>query len=74
MENIKKLKEIREFLKEKNDYWWNEERKDLDLKYYVPTDIMCDCLADYERGLTEDEYKRDPRHPDAVFGRRVFQG
>ena len=30
MENIKKLKEIREFLKEKNDYWWNEERKDLD--------------------------------------------
>lgn len=58
MENIKKLKEIREFLKEKNDYWWNEERKDLDLKYYVPTDIMCDCLADYERGLTEDEYKR----------------
>ena len=36
MENIKKLKEIQKFLKEKNDYWWNKERPDLDLKYYVP--------------------------------------
>ena len=33
MENIKKLKEIQKFLKEKNDYWWNKERPDLDLKY-----------------------------------------
>lgn len=57
MENIKKLKEIQEFLKEKNDYWWSKERPDLDLKYYVPTDVICEGLAEYERGLTQEEYK-----------------
>ena len=56
MENIKKLEEIRKFLHEKNEYWWKEERPDLDLKYYVPTDILCKELAYYERGLTEEEY------------------
>lgn len=56
MGNIKKLEEIRKFLHEKNEYWWKEERPDLDLKYYVPTDILCKELAYYERGLTEEEY------------------
>lgn len=54
MENIKRLKEIKEFLKEKNDYWWNEERKDLDLKYYVPTDVICQVLEDYEVGISKE--------------------
>lgn len=54
MENIKKLNEIRKFLKEKNDYWWNEERKDLDLKYYVPTDVICQVLEDYEVGISKE--------------------
>lgn len=57
MENIKNLKEIKEMLHERNEYWWKEERPDLDLKYYIPTDVMCDSLAYYERGLTEEEYK-----------------
>lgn len=57
MENIKKLKEIKEMLHERNEYWWKNERPDLDLRYYVPTDIICDSLAYYERGLTEEEYK-----------------
>lgn len=56
MENIKKLKEIKEILHKRNEYWWKVERTDLDLKYYVPTDVICDSLADYERGLTEEEY------------------
>lgn len=56
MENIKKLEEIRKFLHEKNEYWWKEERKDLDIKYYVPTDVLCEELTYYERGLTKEEY------------------
>ena len=56
MENIKRLKEIKEMLHKKNEYWWKEERPDLDLKYYVPTDVMCDSLESYERGLTQEEY------------------
>ena len=54
MEKIKKLKEIRKFLEEKNDYWWNIERKDLDLKYYVPTDLICEELEKYEIGINKD--------------------
>lgn len=54
MENVKKLNEIREFLKKQNDHWWNEERKDLDLKYYVPTDIICQALEDYEVGISKE--------------------
>lgn len=56
MGNIKKLEEIKKFLHERNEYWWKEERPDLDLKYYVPTDVLCEELANYERGLTEEEY------------------
>lgn len=56
MENIKKLAEIRKFLKEKNDYWWNEERKDLELKYYVPTDVICEVLEEYEVGIPKKIY------------------
>ena len=58
MENVKKLKEIREYLKARNDKWWNEERTDLDLKYYVPTDIICECLADFEVGIPKDIYDK----------------
>lgn len=54
MEKIKKLKEIREFLKEKNDYWWNVERKDLDIKYYVSTDLICEKLEEYEVGINKE--------------------
>ena len=67
MESIKKLKEIREFLKEKNDYWWNEERKDLDLKYYVPTDVICEELEDYEIGIPKDIY-------DVLGGENMYSG
>ena len=56
MENIKKLEEIRKFLKEKNEYWWKEERDDLDLRYYVPTDIICKALAPYEVGIPKNIY------------------
>lgn len=54
MENIKKLEEIRKYLKEYNDNWWNNERKDLDLKYYIPTDIMCEVLSNYEIGISKE--------------------
>lgn len=54
MENVKKLNEIREFLKKQNDHWWNEERKDLDLKYYVPTDIICQALENCEIGISKE--------------------
>lgn len=71
MENIKNLKKIKEMLHERNEYWWKEERPDLDLKYYVPTDIICDSLAYYERGLTEEEYKaiygEEGRKKDTYF-------
>ena len=55
---MKKLKEIKKYLHEFNENWWGNERKDLDLKYYVPTDLICDVLAEYEvddRGLTTEE-------------------
>lgn len=67
METIKKLKEIKKFLKEKNDYWWNEERKDLDLKYYVPTDIICEELEQYEIGIPKDIY-------DFLGGEKMYDG
>ena len=71
MENIKNLKEIKEMLHERNEYWWEEERPDLDLRYYVPTDVICDSLAYYERGLTEEEYKaiygEEGRKKDTYF-------
>lgn len=71
MENIKNLKEIKEMLHERNEYWWKEERPDLDLRYYVPTDVICDSLAYYERGLTEEEYKaiygEEGRKKDTYF-------
>lgn len=71
MENIKNLKEIKEMLHKRNEYWWKEERPDLDLKYYVPTDVICDSLAYYERGLTEEEYKaiygEEGRKKDTYF-------
>lgn len=71
MENIKKLKEIKEFLHEKNEHWWKEERTDLDLKYYIPTDVICEGLANYERGLTEEEYNiiyKEDRESNSLFG------
>lgn len=55
-EYVKNLKEVREFLKEKNEKWWNGERKDLDLKYYVPTDIICEAIAPYEVGIGKNVY------------------
>ncbi len=71
MENIKNLKEIKEMLHKRNEYWWKEERPDLDLKYYIPTDVICDSLAYYERGLTEEEYKaiygEEGRKKDTYF-------
>ena len=56
MENVKKLKEIREYLKARNDKWWNEERTDLNLKYYVPTDMICEYLLDFEVGIPKNIY------------------
>lgn len=56
MEYIKRLKEVKEYLKIINDKWWNEERTDLDLKYYVPTDIICECLLDFEVGIPKNIY------------------
>ena len=53
---MKQLKDIREYMKIKNKYWWENERKDLDLKYYIPTDIICEALEDYEIDIP-DEYK-----------------
>lgn len=58
MENIKKLKNIKEFLHKQNEYWWNEERKDLDLKYYVPTDLICEQLEQYEIGISQEIYEK----------------
>lgn len=71
MENIKNLKEIKEMLHKRNEYWWKDERPDLDLRYYIPTDVICDSLAYYERGLTEEEYKaiygEEGRKKDTYF-------
>lgn len=55
---MKQLKEIREFMKKINKYWWEEERPDLDLKYYIPTDIICEAFEDYEIDIP-DEYKEN---------------
>lgn len=55
-EYVKFLAEVKEYLHEKNEYWWKEERKDLDLKYYVPTDIICEALAPYEVGIPKKIY------------------
>ena len=71
MENIKKLKEIQEFLKKKNDYWWNKERPDLDLKYYVPTDVICEGLVEYERRLTQEEYIQELVNMDINKGQII---
>lgn len=54
MENIKKLNKIMEELEIYNNKWWNEERKDLDIKYYVPTDIICNSLKDKEIGISKE--------------------
>lgn len=51
---IKRLEEIRQMLKERNDKWYKEERPDIDLKYVVPTDCILDALKDYEIGITEE--------------------
>lgn len=56
MEYVKKLEEIRKDLKVRNDKWWNEERTDLDLKYYVPTDIICEGLLPFEVGIPKNIY------------------
>lgn len=55
-EYVKLLQEIKDFLHKKNDYWWNEERKDLDLKYYIPTDLICEKLLPYEVGIPKKIY------------------
>lgn len=52
MENIKFLKGIREYLKKENEYWKAE-----DLKYYVPTDYICDILEEYEVGIPKNIYE-----------------
>ena len=51
---IKRLEEIRQMLKERNDKWYKQERPDIDLKYVVPTDYILDALKDYEIGITEE--------------------
>lgn len=56
VEYIKNLKEIREMLKEVNNKHWNEERTDLDLKYYVPTDMICEELEPFEIGIEKSVY------------------
>lgn len=55
-EYVKFLAEIKEYLHEKNEYWWKHERTDLDLKYYIPTDIICEELAPYEIGIPKKIY------------------
>ena len=55
---MKKLAEIRELLKEYNENWWKNERPDLDLKYYIPTDAICENIADYEVDIP-DEFEND---------------
>lgn len=55
---MKKLKEIKKMLHEYNDNWWNNERKDLDLKYYITTDFLCDLFEEFEidnMGIADDE-------------------
>jgi hypothetical protein len=58
MEYVKNLEEIKEAIRPLNKKHWEEDRTDLDLKYYVPTEIMCEALADYEIGISEEVYKR----------------
>ena len=55
-ECVKFLKEIKDYLHNKNEYWWKEERNDLDLKYYVPTDVILEALAPYEVGIPKKIY------------------
>ena len=55
---MKKLEKIKKYLHDYNDNWWNNERKDLDLKYYITTDLICDTLKEIEiddMGLSDDE-------------------
>lgn len=61
---VKTLANIKEWLHEKNEQWWKEERTDLDLKYYVPTDILCEALADYEIGI--------PKHIQAYIDKQNY--
>ena len=65
-----KLNEIREILKKKNDYWWNIERKDLELKFYVPTDILLGALADYEMELPKEivkDFEKQEKNSNAFY-------
>lgn len=61
---VKTLANIKEWLHERNEKWWKEERTDLDLKYYVPTDILCEALADYEIGI--------PKHIQAYINKQNY--
>lgn len=54
---IKRLEEIRQMLKERNDKWYKQERPDIYLKYVVPTDCILNALKDYEIGITEETNK-----------------
>lgn len=55
VEYVRQLKEIQQELKEVNDKHW-AERTDLDLKYYVPTDLICETLLPYEVGIEKSVY------------------
>lgn len=74
MENVKSLKEIREFLKQKNEYWFQKERTDLDLKYYVPTDYICEALEQYEVGIPKDIYdSMEEQNKDKWYDCMVYE-
>lgn len=76
---IKTLADIKEALKGHNDNWWNNERKDLDIKYYVPTDKIIEEFEPYEIGIAQsllDTYETPRAYYDSLVseGKAVYDG